>query len=109
MRNQKLLTVLSEKEQSELERIANSKEAVSALKKVLLFDVYFNGIMEAGKTPEANRNFAWNIVQSTPKAELADKLTASYEATMMVEGAFVDIEAFATPVEIVESVGNKGR
>jgi hypothetical protein len=109
MRNPKLVEVLSEKEQSELERIANCKEAVSALKKVLLFDMYYNGIMEKGKAPEANRNFAWNIVKSTPRAELADKLAVNYEAVMIVEGAFQDIESFVTPVEIVPSTGNKGR
>lgn len=107
--NADVLKVLSENEQKELERIANSTDAINALKKVLLFDVYHNGVMEAGEAPNAHRNFAWSIVTGTPRGELADRLATVCEASVMIESAFADVEAFKTPIvaEIVTS--NPGR
>lgn len=116
MKNPELEAVLNDIEKLELAAFASNVTMMNAVKKVLLFDTYFNGVLKAGEIPNAGRNYLLSIVSDVTRdangnmiqrptrsdAEIGAEMRASWQAINIVEGAFSDLLSFK-PVETVEA------
>jgi len=114
MRNPDLLKVLNESEVQELEKFANNETLLQAVKKCLLFDVYYNGVMEAGMPVNAGRNFLLSLVgspgrEAVPTEKIGHDMEVAWQAINIVEGGFKDLENFRTVVESPYEEVNEAR
>jgi hypothetical protein len=92
-------TFLNDVEKDLLQQIADNPAAVNALKKLILANVYFNGTLEKGKSPDPTRNAAIAIALACGSgqavrtdAELGQDLRAFAEGVRLVEGGFGRLE-----------------
>lgn len=88
---------LSDAEKSALQDVADSALTVIALKKVILADVYFKGVLRVGIEPAASRNAAFALAFSKPDMSnevLGADLRAQAEGARLVEGAFSRLDKF---------------
>lgn len=99
----KFNNILSEREEIELRKLAENEITIGAIKKILLYGVYYNGIMEKGKNPNTSQNFATQAalfaIQSNPKInneDLGRELRANVSAIRMLELGFKELEGFKT-------------
>ena len=77
---------LNANEKTQLGKLAENKALLSALRKVLLFDIYYNGTLKEGEAPDPARNFALGMV-ATYGHQLSDEflgrsLRAQWEGIM---------------------------
>ena len=88
--------VLNPVEISKLELLAQDEIMIRALKKVLLYGVYYNGTMKKGEDPHSLRNFALRIDESNmmTDAQVGAILRAKTEGLATVEGAFDVIDLY---------------
>lgn len=89
--------VLNDGEQQALEAFNEHEYMASALKKALLFDLQYNGILDKDSTPEMGRNFALSIAARQPDADeekIGRDLLIYFEALTALEGAFKEVEKF---------------
>ena len=110
--------IFNDSELAELEKLNENPNLLSALKKILLADVYINGTLD--KTEMENsylRNFAFSL-QFNPKtgdeynrsdAELGSALRACNEALRMISVAFQKISKYKKTVNIDVSKPAKHR
>ena len=89
-------SVLSPVEISKIELLAQDEVMLQALKKVLLFGVYYNGTMKKGEAPNSLMNFALRIDEHNilTDAQVGAILRAKTEGVATVEGGFNVIESF---------------
>ena len=89
--------VLNEIEQDCLERLAKDIVTIGALKKVLLFGVYFNGTLKKGENPNPLLNFAARIGENDVNMSnetMGSILRAKVEGLATVEMGFRELEKF---------------
>ena len=100
--------VLSSIEISKLELLAQDEVMIKALKKVLLFGVYYNGTLKKGEDANPLMNFALRIDEQNilTDAQVGAILRAKTEGLATVEGGFGVIELFK-PVIVEEKVIEK--
>lgn len=104
-------SVLSPVEISKIELLAQDDVLIGALKKVLLFGVYYNGVMMKGEAPNSLMNFALRIDENSilTDAQVGAILRAKTEGIATVEGGFNVIDSFK-PFAIPKlEEKNKGR
>ena len=85
--------ILSEKEVLEIQKFIDNPAMKEAIRKVLHFKIQSSGILEAGK-PAGKINFALNLCVEEDDEKLGNKLRTIFEALMIVETAFADLEKF---------------
>lgn len=94
--------VLSVGEKTELEKIAFNATALSAIKKIFLFGVYYNGVLEEDREPESNVNWALALFSQRnglPDEHLGQFLRGKMEGIAMIEAAMAQIENFKPVIE----------
>lgn len=104
-------SVLSPVEISKVELLAQDDVLIGALKKILLFGAYYNGIMKKGETPNSLMNFALRIDEQNilTDAQVGAILRAKVEGIATVEGGFNVIESFKPFVIPKKEEKNKAR
>ena len=103
---------LRDVEKSALAAIADNSVAVLALKKVILADVYYKGVLRKDVDPSPTRNAAYALVITKPdlsNEQLGEDLRAQSEGARLVEMGMARLEKFKTPTSGNTSTGNKGR
>jgi len=112
----KFNNILSEDEEIELRKLAENEITIGAIKKILLYGVYYNGTMEAGKTPNISQNFATQsalfAIQSNPKVnneDLGRELRSNVAAIRMLELGFKELEGFKTENKKATDKKNQAR
>jgi hypothetical protein len=93
---------LSEAEEVELRKIVHNEVAMTALKKMLLQDIYAYGTLKEGKEPDPLRNFACSFLYDpvtgqeyhVSNQDLGERLRASLEGIRLVHTSFNKLEKF---------------
>lgn len=92
-------TFLNDVEKDLIQQIADNPNAVNALKKLILADVYFKGTLEKGKAPDPTRNAALSIALACGQGqairtneELGQDLRAFSEGVRLIEIGFGRLE-----------------
>lgn len=99
---------LSPKERVLLERLAEDKYTIEALRKLFLGVIYEQGI--TGKDPL--NNFALALVASKKDAtdeELGSDLRGKWQGINFLESGFEILEKLKKPIEVKKDKPNKGR
>lgn len=107
-----LKEVLSEAEKTKLAQIAEDNTMKSALRKVLLFPIYYNGILEAGQDPDPTMNFALGLMgqsRNMPDDHLGRVLRGQMEGITMLEQGMTQIDKFKEQKEIKKDNINQAR
>jgi len=104
--------ILSKEEKKALEGFAENSLLKQAVKKVLLFGIYYNGTLLVGKDPQPLRNFALNIVANNPG--LADEVIgsetkAAWKGISLLENGFVELDKFKKVDETKKDEQNPAR
>lgn len=106
---------LNDTEKSKLISLAQDEVLKSAVKKILLAGVYYNGILEAGHKPDTGKNFtiqtALFAIQNNPKItdeDLGRELRMSVGAMRLIDLGFQEIEKF-NPIDKKPKKDNPGR
>jgi len=94
--------VLTDIERVELGKFADNIIMSGAVKKVLLFGMYYNGTLRKGESPEMTMNFALQDVYSElgpamSNEKLGENLRAKSDAILMLKGGFDRLEDYQTP------------
>lgn len=99
---------LNDLEIAKVEAFCADTEMFEAVKKVLLKEVYTNGVIAKGQPHNALKNRALVLVQSgVDDVVLGSQLRALWEGVQAVEGGFVELEKIKSKVaEPVESPFN---
>lgn len=100
-----LKTVLSEKEQAKLTKFADDELMMNAVKKVLLFGMYYNGTLKEGQKPEPTKNFLLGLmsqVRSVPDEHLGQVLRGQMEGLTILENGYLDLNLFKSEPSKVE-------
>ena|SRR6185503_472722 len=103
---------LSDAEKGALTAIADNMLALLALKKVLLADVYYKGVLRKDVDPDPTRNAAFALVITQPNLtneQLGADLRAQAEGARLVEMGIGRLEKFKTPEKAPAPQGNRGR
>mgnify|MGYP001613028637 CR=1 FL=1 len=89
-------TVLDSLEIAKLAQLSQDETMIRAIKKVLLFGVYYNGVLKAGEDAKALMNFALRIDENNymTNEQLGCVLRAKMEGLYFVEGGFQVIEMY---------------
>ena len=88
---------LSDAEKSQLESFNANPMMAQAIKKILLFTIYNNGTLEAGKAPNPTMNFLLSYALQDPKvddATVGRDLRIQAAAVKLLELSFMEIEAY---------------
>lgn len=107
-----LQDVLSDAEKAKLALISEDEVTKAALRKVFLFGIYYNGIMEAGKDPEPTMNFALSLMGASrqlPNDQLGQVLRAQMEGISQVEAGFKQLDSFKPVIIDTTTKENKAR
>ncbi len=98
-----LVTFLSELEKEALGQFYSNAVMREAVKKVLLFDIYNNGVLKKGESPDPTRNFSLQLafLNRNPESgvavaneQLGADLRAVTEGLCLVENAWAQISGF---------------
>lgn len=103
---------LSAVERAALQAIADNAVAVLALKKIILADVYYKGVLRPDIDPKATMNAALAMVVTKPDTTneiLGQDLRAMSEGARLVEMGIGRLESFKTPEKAPAPTGNRGR
>lgn len=92
---------LSDIEQEKIANIVADPIAVGALKKVLLYGIYYNGVLKAGQKPEPLKNFALGLAfdPNFSNEQLGADLRAAAEGIKSVENGFKELATIAAGVK----------
>jgi len=99
--------IISEQEEIELRKIANNTNALNALKKALLLNIYYNGTLVPGKDPNFSQNYVFSLIQDSQSGleyklnneELGEKLRASIEGVRALQSGFNNIMKFKDKID----------
>ena len=89
--------VLSEAEKAQLESFCANPMMKDAVKKVLLFPIYHNGVMQKGKKEEPLNNFLLGFALNNidkDDAVVGQELKIKAQAIRIIELAFMEIEGY---------------
>ena len=88
--------IMSDMELRELARFADNALMVGAVKKVLLYGLYYSGTLKAGEVADPLRNFAFKIdeLPGMTNELIGQLLRAKNEGIATVEIGFREIENF---------------
>jgi hypothetical protein len=107
---------LNENEKKELAKFVENQVLMDAVKKVLLADIYDNGILTAERKPEDNRNWVFGLVMDASgndykqtNEELGEKLRACVEGIRTIQLAYRRFDEFKVPFEMEISKENPAR
>lgn len=92
--------VLSDRERTLLQKFVSEQEMNKAVKKVILFAVYYNGTLEKDQEPDPTRNALLGLMgnsRSMPNEHLGQVLRAQMEALTFLENGFKTIEDLSKP------------
>lgn len=90
-------SVLNDIEKLELQRFADNQTMYEAVRKVILFNVYFNGTLRPGEPANPLRNYCLaKVAQNTMSNNdvLANELRAVWEATNILEAGYETIMGY---------------
>lgn len=107
----KINDILNDIEKKKLEQVANDKITMSAIKKVVLSCVYFDGTLREEGIPEPLKNFCLAIT-SEPKLsdeEIGSRMRASLAGVQLLETGFKELEKFGSIPSNVEIPKNQAR
>jgi hypothetical protein len=110
-KNNLISKVLSEAERTKLERLSEDTTTLSAIKKVLLFGIYYNGTLIKGEEPDATINFALGLSfnKTATNEQIGADLRACTEGIRLVESGFKQLESFKKIIEPETSKENPAR
>ena len=89
--------ILNDTEKAKLTRIAEDDISMSAIKKIFLFGIYYNGTLKAGENPEPTMNFALALMgqsRNYTDEHLGQVFRAQVEAISQLEAGFKELEKF---------------
>lgn len=93
------MNFLNEAERQELNKFVQNDVLSGAVKKVILAAVYYNGILEAGKSPNTGQNFAIQsalfAIQNNPQVtneQLGEGLRANVAAVRLIDLGFQELD-----------------
>ena len=117
LQNKKTLeAILSPQEISEIQMFLERPVLMEAVKKVLLYPIMYQGVLERGKAPDPGKNFLLQLVASQYTRQgminnqsLGEDLRAKYEGMTVVMSAFEEIKSLAKVVKDEKLVSNKAR
>ncbi len=107
----KLSEVLSELEKDKLSIVAGDEVMMSAIAKVVLNAVYFDGTIRKEGIPDPQKNFCLALA-SRPGAtneELGAELRASLAGVQLLEKGFEELATFRKVEEIKKETKNQSR
>ena len=90
--------VLSNEEKTQIKRFIENETMMNAVKKVLLFPIYYNGALEAGKDPDPTRNSLLTLMgtsRNLPNEHLGGVLRAQMEGITYLENGFKTLEDYS--------------
>jgi hypothetical protein len=103
-------TFLSEEERAAVAGFVGNKKAFEAVKKVLLFGIYSNGVMKPGEPHNPLFNWAMRAANDNQGAadneKLGQQIRAMAEGINFLETAWEKLQEFGTPVEKKEKSKN---
>jgi len=113
----KFKDVLTSKELLKLQGIIKDKTFLSALKKLFLSSIYYNGTLEKDVEPEPRRNFICNLLYTEDMSmdynisneRLGEKVRASVEAIRLIEQSFRELELLEDKPAIEIDISNQAR
>jgi len=113
----KLKDILNKEEELQLQKLLDNKNAMSALKKLFLQSIYYNGTLEKGVMPEPRRNFICQMLYSEDMSteyaidneRIGQKTRAVIEAIRLVEQSFREMELLKDNPAIEFEVKNPAR
>lgn len=98
--------ILSAEEQLYLQQFADNEKMKSAVKKILLYGLYYGGTLKPGEKADPLKNFALVTVsnkvatgQKVDDAEIGADLRAVWAGINELEGAFSKIDMYRTAEE----------
>lgn len=111
MQKNPLDQVLNEIEKDALGHLLDDKTTLNALKKVLLFGIYYNGTMKEGEDPQPFLNFALHIDTHNVMTDeqLGRVLRAKTEGIVALELGFKELEQFKRLEVATEEKKNTAR
>jgi hypothetical protein len=91
----KIEEILNQREKTEIQKLINNPILKEAVKKVLLYELYYCGRLKAGEEVEMT-NFAIELAldRSIPPSNLGIDLKISAEAIKLLEKGFDNIDKF---------------
>lgn len=107
----KITDVLNEREQVEIQKIIESPVLKEALRKILLFGIYYNGTLKAGENPDPLINFYLNRANNMDISDeqLGHDARVSAEAIFLLEDGFKQIDKFKITNEPEADTANPAR
>ena len=111
MTKEQLNSFLSENEQKALVQFNGSEVMKEAVRKVLLFGIYQNGVLKRDIPANATQNAAFWMVSNMPTAsneEVGSELKAVWQGINALEHAFDEIGKFQTEQKVEQKM-NKAR
>lgn len=92
-----MLNILNKEEELLVSKMVENKKLMSAVKKVLLYGLYYNGTLKEGEEAEPMKNFAITIADQTRSLtdkEVGEILRGKRYAIEMLEEGFGQLELF---------------
>lgn len=92
--------ILNDKERDLVRKFVDNDKMREAVRKVILAGLYHQGVLEPGKKPMTNRNFAINKLSNNPNMtneETGAEIKISWKAISLLEMAFSDMSILKTP------------
>ena len=90
----KIEEVLTDIEKQKIQRFLEDKITANAVKKVLLYGIYYNGVLNAGLEIDPTINFALNLAfkkEHVTDEQIGRDLRACAEGIRLVESGFVQM------------------
>jgi hypothetical protein len=110
--DQQVLSVLNDIEKAELQKFADNLTMREAVKKIILYGVYFNGTLKPGEPAEPMRNFALKLgvnADGLSPQELLDHVNGVSKAVNLLEVGFSTINTLKSPGPKPKEKDNPGR
>jgi len=100
LQKQDLDIFLDEQEQTHLRQFADNPTLVEAVRKLLLFSIYNNGVLKKGEKADPRKNFLLSITnrRGVTDEELGREARAAAEGISALEFGFESINLFKTPI-----------
>lgn len=88
------LDIFNDAEKTEIKKFLENKILMQAVKKAVLYGVYYSGTLKEGEDPDASRNFALALAFdiTKPAEQLGLDLRACAEGIRMIEAGFKSLE-----------------
>lgn len=102
---------LSDLEIGQLERLAEDSILLEAIKKVILFGLYNNGVLASGKPSDPLRNFALQTAgrRDFSNEQLGATIRASAEGMALLENGIKLLEKFKVEKSVSKDDSNPAR